>query len=124
MNTLYEITTSTKLITEECCACGVIFAMPSSLKDKYLREGGYFYCPNGHAQHYTETREMKLRHKLEQREAELERTYERLDGALKDVTGKKREITRLKNRSHAGVCIECKRHFVNLERHMKSKHSN
>ena len=122
MNRSIEINTTTKLITEECYACGVVFAIPSSLNDKCRRNGATFYCPNGHGQVYAETREMKLRHQLDQREGELEMVYGRLNGALKEITVKKREATRLKNRVKAGVCTECHRHFENLQRHMESKH--
>lgn len=117
-----SITTELKLITQECCNCGIIFAMPERLNDKYRASGGIFYCPNGHGQGYIETEVTKLRHKLDQREGELERTHQRLDGALKDITTKKRQITRMKNRSNAGVCLECHRHFENLQRHMETKH--
>lgn len=116
------ISTSTKLITEECCACGVLFAMPADMQQRFSERGGYFYCPNGHAQHYIETDVMRLKHKLDQREAELERVYGDLDGALKEVTNKKRQITRMKNRAKNGVCPECRRHFNNLEEHMKTCH--
>lgn len=42
------------LVTETCCNCGVLFAMPSDLQARLLQEAekGSFYCPNGHSQHY------------------------------------------------------------------------
>ena len=46
---------NTTLITENCCICGVIFAMPKELNDSKLCgcETESFWCPNGHKQHYT-----------------------------------------------------------------------
>lgn len=118
-----NITTKIQLTAFECSECGIVYAIPSTQYDGYLERGGSWYCPNGHSQHFVETEVNRLKHKLDQREAELERTHERLDGALKDITSKKRIITRMRNRVQAGVCTECHRHFENLERHMKTKHS-
>jgi hypothetical protein len=116
------INTTTKLVTEECCNCGVLFAIPSDMRDRLLREGGCFYCPNGHAQHYTETREMKLRHQLDQTEAALEEARNQRDGALRQVAAHKGVATRLRKRTRAGVCTECHRHFNNLQEHMETEH--
>jgi len=49
------------LTTEVCCHCGVVFTMPSSLMHVHRTDGSSFYCPNGHAQHYTQTTEEKLK---------------------------------------------------------------
>lgn len=124
MNRIYAINTEVTLATEECCNCHVVFAMPKPMMEKLQKEGGDFYCPNGHRQHYTETESMRLRRKLDQRENELNKVYRELQGSLKEITNKKRQITRLKNRVHNGVCPECHRHFTNLEEHMKTQHGN
>ena len=124
MDRVHTITHTLQLTTLDCSVCGIIFAIPTDLYNKYLERGGSWYCPNGHGQQFIQTEVQRLRHQLDQREAELERTYERLDGAFKEITNKQRVITRMKTRVHAGVCTECKRHFVNLERHMKTKHSS
>ena len=120
----YTIMAGIQLVTEECYKCHIVFALPRSMQERCFRVGDSFYCPNGHPQVYRQTETDNLRHKLDQREAELEQTSERLRGALKEITNKKRVITRIKNRVYAGVCIECQRHFENLERHMKTKHNN
>jgi len=121
-NSGIKINTTTDLVTEECCNCHVLFAFPAEMRQRCIDTGESFYCPNGHCQSYTESTVTKLRHKLDQREAELQSTYDRLNGALKDVTNKKRQITKLKNRVKNGVCTECHRHFDDLEEHMKSCH--
>ena len=118
-----RISTNVNLVTEDCCICGIVFAVPESKIRRCEDKGEVFYCPNGHSMVYKETTIDRLRHRLEHTEAALQTTSERLDGALKEVTNKNREITRIKNRVHAGVCTECHRHFENLERHMRTKHS-
>ncbi|KKL60252.1 hypothetical protein LCGC14_2207210 [marine sediment metagenome] len=120
---VFNISTKIKLVTTDCANCGVVFAIPDRLDDKFREYGSTFYCPNGHTLTYGKSESMKLRHKLDQREAELERTHTRLDGALKEISNKKGQITKLRNRVQAGVCTECHRHFENLQRHMESKHS-
>lgn len=101
-----SIVKTIRLLTMECCECGIPFAIPESLQEKYEREGGFWSCPNGHRQHYCETKEMKLTHKLDQAEAEIE------------------ELRLSIKRAQRGVCPYCKRHFVNVERHMKCKHKD
>lgn len=53
MTTLRTLTLSTSvdLTTEECCNCGVLFAMPADLRKQLLADHSRsFYCPNGHGQ--------------------------------------------------------------------------
>lgn len=119
----YKISTTIKLVTMDCYKCHVVFAIPKEMDMRCLEWGDIIYCPNGHPQVYCETENDRLRHRLDQREAELERTNQRLDGALNELVNKKRLITQMRNRIKAGVCTECHRHFENLERHMKTKHS-
>jgi len=118
-----KVNVATDLVVKECPTCGIFYAVPSRFDSEHQERGGSWYCPNGHSLHYVETEVMRLKQVLDQREAELESVHIRLDGALQEITTKKREVTRLKNRVKAGVCIECHRHFENLERHMKTKHT-
>lgn len=120
---LLEITTTTKLVTEECCACGILFAMPAQVQERLSTKGGTFYCPNGHSQYYTEPDVEVLKRKLRAAENRANTLESQLNGALDDLTDKKKELRSLKKRAHSGTCIHCHRHFENLERHMKTKHS-
>ena len=116
----------TALVTEECCNCGVIFAMPEAMKAQLLKTGNTFYCPSGHPQVYSENTEKKLRRVeglLREEYAYSDTLRKQRDGALRQVSAHKGVATRMKKRVHAGVCIECHRHFENLERHMKTKHT-
>lgn len=96
---------------EECFKCGVEFAMPHSYREALYRDGGAFYCPNGHGQHYTEN----LRNVLE-------KTKRDRDEALAARDKVEAELARVRTRVKGGTCAFCKRHFQNVQRHMQSKH--
>jgi len=119
---LLEISTSVKLVTEECCTCGILFAMPQEVNERLRTKGGTFYCPNGHPQAYTEPDIEVLRKKLlvEQRRSQHFETQ--LNGALDNLNTTKKELRRTKRRVNAGICPYCRRHFTNLERHIHGKH--
>jgi hypothetical protein len=123
---LLNIVTRIDLTTEICCNCGIVFAMPTEIWERKKEKGTDFYCPNGHCMVFTESTATKLRRaeeRLREQTAYSTNLSHQLDGALKQVSIKKGVITRLKNRVQNGVCPECHRHFTDLERHMKSKHS-
>jgi hypothetical protein len=106
------------LRTEQCCNCGVPFAMPADLM-KYLRDhpDRMFYCPSGHPQHYTgKTEEQKQRERAERAEAEAERAWGKWEAEHREHKATKRQIAR-------AMCpAGCRRHFTNLERHLDTKH--
>ena len=127
------LTVSQDLVTETCCECGMLFAMTADFRKTRLerRPGDLtFYCPRGHAQHYTgESEATKLRRErdrlkqnaayLEDRRcaAEAEADYQR-----RRANGYKGHAAKITKRAKAGVCPCCNRHFTALERHMASKH--
>lgn len=121
-HTLTEILT---LETEQCCVCGCVFAMPTSMKKQRLDDGKLFYCPSGHNQHYTDSLSKKLEEERQKvvnlniRNAELAGKLERAETARASAVEKKKKIEiRVKN----GVCPCCNRTFQNLGRHMQTKH--
>ena len=120
---LLEISTTVKLVTEVCAACGIVFAMPQEVNERLRTKGGAFYCPNGHSQVYTEPDIAVLKRKLRASEDRASNLEYQLNGALDGLATKKRELRSVKKRVNAGTCIHCRRHFVNLERHMKTKHT-
>jgi septal ring factor EnvC (AmiA/AmiB activator) len=69
-----------KTITFEevvCCKCGTTFQMDAELDELRQEDGETFYCPNGHAQSYTESTESemkKLRDELAEVKKELAET--------------------------------------------------
>jgi hypothetical protein len=109
--------------TEECCNCGVTFGMPSSLLKTFREDSNkWFYCPNGHRQHFSETESVRLRREIERLKSQVEWQKAARQRFEKEVTAKKGQITKLKNRIAKGVCPCCKRSFSNLARHMADKH--
>lgn len=115
-----------------CCNCGVRFGMPESL-NAWLRADArrWFYCPNGHRQHYAnEDNDIdamrRERNRLKQdaaRRDDVERALrDQRDAAQRSASAYKAAATRIKNRVKSGVCPCCNRTFQNLARHMASQH--
>lgn len=103
------------LETMTCCNCGIVFALPTTLKARLRTTGGSFYCPLGHGQHFTETEVSRLRDLLEEANKQNTRLAD-------ECARHMRERKRIEKRVHAGVCPCCNRTFQNLARHMASKH--
>lgn len=119
------------LVRETCCTCGVVFAFPRRLYE-HLREdpSKWFYCPNGHQQHYTgETKAERERRLRERAERALKIEHDALvaersrhDQTRASLRAQKGVNTRIKNRIKNGVCPCCNRTFQNLARHMANQH--
>jgi hypothetical protein len=119
------------LVTEQCCNCGVLFALPDQLRRQLLdHPRRQFWCPNGHGQWYVgETEAQQLKRHAEQLERALaaeqavatherdqRRAAERSNAALRAVN------TRTRRRIAAGVCPCCRRTFQDLASHMAGQH--
>lgn len=121
---------TTRLATEVCCACAVPFAMPDSLQREARKDPDqWFWCPNGHKQHYAESEADKLRRQLEasrlradRAETTARRQRERAQAAERSATAYKGVATRQRNRIARGVCPCCNRQFPSLRDHMAVKH--
>lgn len=96
-----------------CSACGTNYYVPENWQSKRRQDHARFYCPNGHGQHFpqeTDAEKYKRKADMPADQVRMEREQrEKLERQLKRV--------------HKGTCPKCNRHFVNVERHMKSKHS-
>ena len=131
-----RFSTSQEFYVEECCNCGISFAMTAELyrrcKDNPGPRGRSFYCPNGHNQHYvgeSETdqqrrRADRLAQQIAQRDDRIIDLIDQRDAADRRTAAAKGRITKLKKRAAAGVCPCCSRSFENLKRHMATKHPN
>ena len=115
---VYSITL-TKL---ECGNCHIPFAIPSNLHTARFNDGGSFYCPNGHYIHYSETENARLWRELERERRRLANTQDDLHVEKLSHRATKGQLTKTRNRIHAGVCPHCQRTFQNVARHMKSQH--
>jgi len=116
---------ATKFEVEECCNCGVLFAMTKSFKNRKRNDHKSFYCPEGHGQHYTGKSDLeKLQEVLRREELERQQAEEMLKAECKAHKATKKKKSQLEKRMANGVCPCCNRTFKQLVRHMKSKHPN
>ena len=110
------------LIKQVCHSCGVCYAIPERLDTDRRENGGSFYCPNGHGEVYRESDVKALEIKLARERQTHDQTSAELRDTKKSLIAQKGQTTKLKNRVSNGVCPCCNRSFVNLQRHMKTKH--
>lgn len=114
----------TEFVTEQCCHCGISFAMTADLYRRRLNDHNKFYCPNGHAQHYSgKTEAQKLRDQLERERSMREATEARAVKIEKHRNQIKKAHQKMRARVMNGVCPCCNRTFQNLMRHMQTEHS-
>lgn len=116
-----------------CChnGCGMVFGVPYQWCDDRRKDHHSWYCPNGHSQHFNaESEEERLRKLLASAQGNLDYYKGRTTRLSADVDKLERSrnalrgvATKLKKRAVAGVCAFCNRHFVDVERHMHSKHA-
>lgn len=111
------------------CWCGLPFSMPRRLFEGCRKTGRGFYCPMGHKIAFKETDADRLRRerdrlqqRLAERDDEIRHQRERVEQAQRSAAAVRGHVTRLKKRVVGGACPCCNRHFMNLQRHMKSKH--
>lgn len=124
-NTMDRNLTFTKtitMITEVCCNCGILFGVPSDFQDQLRKTKNLFYCPNGHGQSYTKSKAEILQEKLDKEISDSQRKYTEISALLNSAVGEKNKLQKELKRVHNGVCPCCNRSFVNLQRHMKTKH--
>jgi hypothetical protein len=108
------------LVTEECCACGVTFGMPSDLRRQLLdNHSRSFYCPNGDRQHYTGKTDAEKLRDSQGRETHLK---DQLEAAVRETEATRVALLRDRQRFANGVCPCCNRFFPNVNRHMTSQH--
>jgi DNA-binding XRE family transcriptional regulator len=110
-------------ITEECCNCGMSFAMTDDFRKQRLNDHKSFYCPKGHSQYYSgKPEEQKLKEELQRKQTALNNKIQE-NSLLKDQRNRvKNSYNRMRERIKNGVCPCCNRSFDNLLRHIKSKH--
>lgn len=119
-----QVSETIKFVLEECCNCGIPFFMPNYHRKMLINNPGTsFYCPNGHSQHYTgKTESQKRIEQLEQSIKDEQEAYNRMSDAMLDEKNKAKKLKAQLNRVHKGVCPCCNRTFVNLQKHMETKH--
>jgi len=127
--TVYSFSEFVTLESTVCGECGVTFAMPSKFREDRLKDGKTFHCPNGHGLVYKGDEVDRLRRELATEREARRRSEELRQAARKEADHNGREWrktkTRLRNlreRVKHGVRPCCHRSFVQLARHMATKH--
>lgn len=128
MNTLTYTTTLAKIT---CGSCHIPFAIPENMHEQVQQDGALFYCPNGHQIGYRKTENQKLRDDLEraQRRAIRAENEARWASALagaerRSAAAYRGHLTRIRNKIANGVCpvAGCRRHFDNVQDHIRGQH--
>jgi hypothetical protein len=110
-----------------CFVCGCVVAMESGQYNRFLESHETFYCPSGHAQHFTGKTEAQKR--AERAEAEAERLRNTANYYQREATvqrhranAQKAAKSRLKNKIARGQCPCCQEEFRDLAGHMVKEH--
>lgn len=117
-----QIQQMVNLTTEECCKCGMVFAMPEQFQKRRRDDGDRFFCPSGHAQVYTKPRIKIIEEQLEEAERKMRAAKCEALNAQSRAQQAEEKLRKQTKRVHAGVCPCCNRSFTNLRRHMATKH--
>lgn len=123
------VVSSIKFTAFDCANCGVPFALTEDYEARRRNDGNTFYCPNGHPHSWHETEGDRLRKEIAEAKSRLDaeqgwtrRLTGDLDQERRSHAATKGQLTKTRKRIENGVCPDCNRHFVDVERHMKSKH--
>lgn len=98
------------------------FAMPGHLLEELRKDGRGFFCPMGHNLAYTDGENERLKRELVQERQKHDQTQAALRERDRLLALERAELAKHKQRTANGVCPCCKRAFVQLQRHMKTKH--
>lgn len=114
-----------------CARCSEPFVLHPETEATLRRSAQQFHCPWGHPQHFplgdseaTILRRERdlLKQRLAQRDDAVRDARDRAERERNRANGYKGHATKLANRAKAGVCPCCNRSFVELRRHMATKH--
>lgn len=118
-----------ELVHWVCPSCGILYGLTKAFADSKRENAGGYYCPNGHYLSWKENEADRLRKRLKDAERDAQwfkdaeqRERKQRQAAERSAAAYKGQTTRLRKRAIAGVCAFCHRHFVNVERHVSTKH--
>lgn len=121
--------TYTGELVVETCWCGIVHAVPRVLVEHQQRQHANgekqtgIYCPLGHNWIISGKGELE---RQRERAAAFERQLACRDEDLRaeraSHAATKGQLTKVRKRASAGICPCCNRSFVQLARHMATKH--
>ena len=118
------------IVVVTCGSANVPIALTRHQYDLFRTNGESFYCSLGHKHSWSVSENDRLKQRLTEAQevanAATERQRQAEQRAL-DATARARTaetaLGRATKRVHAGVCIHCHRSFLNVQRHMATKHA-
>ncbi len=124
------ITYSDTLVSTNCVACGIVFAVPEDWLANSRNNHRDFWCPNGCRLSFRgETEAEKLAKQLASTRANLDQAematrdkQRQVESAQRQEALARKETERVKRRAKAACCPCCNRTFVQLRKHMAAKH--
>ena len=106
-----------------CCVCGIEFSVPKYFIDARRADSNKnLHCPNGHILSWKESDLDRARRRAERAEQEKARLEDELNAASQNRVLAEKKLAKISKRIAGGVCPCCNRQFVNVHRHMKTKH--
>lgn len=127
-------TASQRLVVKSCPSCGIQYAMPERLEGHANAQPSgevTWYCPMGHSVVKTKSALDRAREEAERAQAAATHALDQARAARSEAEHERRRangykgvMTQTKKRAAKGVCPVpgCRRHFVDVERHVASKH--
>jgi hypothetical protein len=106
------------------CWCGIMVGIPEQLYRAAKKDHRQsVYCPLGHSFVYTGDTELQQERKWRQQAEDMAAAERaRADQAERSARAYKGQTTKLRKRALTGTCAFCRRHFVNVERHVATCH--
>lgn len=115
-------------VVNQCGTCAVWHTIPEIIYNSYRAEGGFWHCPNGHQRGFRKGQDEIDQENIRRERDRLKQDTARLEcevvGQRQRADAAEKKVIQIKRRAAAGVCPCCNRTFLNIQRHMKSKHAN
>jgi hypothetical protein len=101
----------------------MVFAVPKWWEIERRRDHSWWYCPNGHSQHFLGKSDVEQeRERANRAEAERDDARRRAEAETRRSVALKGVVTRTKKRIAAGKCPCCREQFANLKAHITTEH--
>ena len=115
-------------VVNQCGTCAVWHTIPEVVYECCKREGGFWHCPNGHSRGWAKGTDEIERENIRRERDKLKQDAARLECEVVEQRARaetaEKKVVQIKSRASAGVCPCCNWTFLNIQRHMKTKHSN
>ena len=106
-----------------CPQCGVNFYVPEMLMNDKRSHKGSFWCPNGHERVFRESDADRMRRERDIAQQQLARAESERLSAERERDAANKKLKKLTVRAqHGAACPHCNRVFVNVARHVATKH--